>query len=612
MTAYLAPQFDTQFFDGSNVAAGYKLYTYDSGTTTPKAVYSDQAGTVPHTNPIVLDANGRVAGQMFLGSGEYTFTLKTSDDVLVKAWNDVAGSGTANEAAAYDSAIRADLASTSGAGMVGFLQSGAGAVSRTLQDKATEVVSVKDFGAVGDGTADDSAAIVAAVAAIPGGRGTLRFPSGTYKWTGVITLPARVNVTGDGGDATVLSPTGDGFQVVQGTTDVGLTVYRDFTIQGTSRTANTAFAMGFSTSIANQLKGVRFLNVNIDKFQFGIHARTLWHSNIHGVRITNCQFGVAYRGQCVSASITATQILSLGSVFGDGSIGVHAIGYIYDDTVLRKPEAVLIDAETLIYGYDTNVWLQECFIGSVVNSDIDAGLQYAIRVTDSDGNCTIKDNYICHLANVGAASYGVKIDDIGSANDSPINIEGNKVLGIGTMFSGSTSISIGYLHSGKKFVAKNKASGAKIALSLQDPTSATVTDNVLDGGQFSLNTQNGGGNYYARNVFNGPIRREGTRTRDTFDNNSGTAVTCYHGPILVPDGATTVTTSLVTDLALPANPVTAAPASLVMKVSAHQWEGATSRGDVRSYYDGSGNLVTTVGTAFGGAVSDIWVDMESL
>lgn len=473
-------------------------------------------------------------------------------------------------------------------------------------------MEVKWFGAIGDGTADDSAAIVAAVAAIPGGVGTLRFPSGTYKWTGVITLPARVNVTGDGGEATVLSPTGDGFQVVQGTTDVGLTVYRDFTIRGVSRTANTAFAMGFSTSIANQLKGVRFLNVNIDKFQFGIHARTLWHSNIHGCRITNCHFGVAYRGQCASASITATQIISLGSVFGDGSIGVHANSYIYADAVSRKPEAVLIDAETLVYGYDTNVWLQNCFIGSVVKSDIDAGLQYAIRVTLSDGNCTIKDNYICHLANAGAASYGVKIDDIGAANDSPINIEGNKVFGIGTMFSLSTSISIGYLHSGKKFVAKNKASGAQIALNLQDPASATVTDNVLDGAQYSLNTQNGGGNYYARNVFNGPIRRVGTRTRDTFDNNSGTAVTCYHGPITVPAGVTTVTKSLVTDLALPANPVTAAPASLAMKVSAHQWQGTTSRGAVRSYYDGAGNLVTTVGTAFGSVAGDIWVDMEAV
>lgn len=197
MTAYLSPVFDTQFFDGSTVAAGYKLYTYESGTTTPKAVYSDQAGTVPHTNPIVLDANGRVAGQMFLGSGEYTFTLKTSDDVLVKTWNDVAGSGTANEAAAYDSAIRSDLASTSdsskGAGMVGFKQSGAGAVARTLLDKGRDVVSVKDFGAKGDGVTDDSASIAAAQVAATTVGAVLYFPAGTYKCNSVTLKDIRVD-----------------------------------------------------------------------------------------------------------------------------------------------------------------------------------------------------------------------------------------------------------------------------------------------------------------------------------------------------------------------------------------------------------------------------------
>jgi len=35
-----------------------RVYTYAAGTNTPKAAFSDQAGTVPLTNPIVLDANG--------------------------------------------------------------------------------------------------------------------------------------------------------------------------------------------------------------------------------------------------------------------------------------------------------------------------------------------------------------------------------------------------------------------------------------------------------------------------------------------------------------------------------------------------------------------------
>lgn len=56
------------------------------------------------------------------------------------------------------------LAASAGAALIGFIQSGAGAVLRTLRDKVREgVVTPEDFGAVGDGVADDTAAIIAAL-----------------------------------------------------------------------------------------------------------------------------------------------------------------------------------------------------------------------------------------------------------------------------------------------------------------------------------------------------------------------------------------------------------------------------------------------------------------
>lgn len=62
-------------FDNSGIpAAGYQLYTYAAGSTTPKTTYSDAAGTVPNTNPVVLDTTGSAVVR--LATGTYNFVLK--------------------------------------------------------------------------------------------------------------------------------------------------------------------------------------------------------------------------------------------------------------------------------------------------------------------------------------------------------------------------------------------------------------------------------------------------------------------------------------------------------------------------------------------------------
>lgn len=75
-------------------------------------------------------------------------------------------------------------------------------VPRELRDRFAEVINVKDFGARGDGDADDTAALAAAIAAAGTG-GTVFIPPGTYRHTG-ITINQSIILRGSGWMATVL------------------------------------------------------------------------------------------------------------------------------------------------------------------------------------------------------------------------------------------------------------------------------------------------------------------------------------------------------------------------------------------------------------------------
>jgi len=90
----------------------------------------------------------------------------------------------------------ASLSASSGSSLVGYLPAGTGAVATTVQTKLRESVSVKDFGAVGDGVTDDTAAIQAAVTASYGK--TMYFPSGTYLITGdTLAAAGSLRIVGD-------------------------------------------------------------------------------------------------------------------------------------------------------------------------------------------------------------------------------------------------------------------------------------------------------------------------------------------------------------------------------------------------------------------------------
>jgi hypothetical protein len=65
-----------------------------------------------------------------------------------------------------------------------------GAINRTIYEKLSDTISVKDFGAIGDGVADDTAAIQNAINYVQGlqNRPTILFPVGIYKTTDTLVI----------------------------------------------------------------------------------------------------------------------------------------------------------------------------------------------------------------------------------------------------------------------------------------------------------------------------------------------------------------------------------------------------------------------------------------
>jgi hypothetical protein len=99
--------------------------------------------------------------------------------------------------------IVADLNIASSA--VSFTQSGTGAVARTVQAKLRDTISVRDFGAVGEGTTNDAAAIQAAIDAVAAmGGGCVELPEVTRINSSITISSPNITLTGRGAGGTRL------------------------------------------------------------------------------------------------------------------------------------------------------------------------------------------------------------------------------------------------------------------------------------------------------------------------------------------------------------------------------------------------------------------------
>lgn len=184
---------------------GLKLRVLAAATNTGPATFAPNGLTA---QPIIGGAYAALQGGEILANGEIELTWNAT----LSTWIITAHAGgspqvpdaTQSKQSANKGQVDqvvSDLASSAsgkGAALVEFMQSGTGAVARTVQDKLSDTLHVKDFGAKGDGVTDDTAAIQAAINQAYASERPLRFHAGVFITTHSLTIPGPCQIAGAG------------------------------------------------------------------------------------------------------------------------------------------------------------------------------------------------------------------------------------------------------------------------------------------------------------------------------------------------------------------------------------------------------------------------------
>jgi hypothetical protein len=193
--------------DGTPNSSG-TVYFFRPGTNTPVNVYSDAAATTIITQPVTLNSGGLInladfPNGIYVTQPVRVLVQDVNTNIVVDTTYIPASAGDVgvSNAGFTDSNLNDVLtkAFTSFGGQDWKYKESGGATSRTIKSKfAEQGISVKDFGAVGDGVADDTTAIQNAANEAKSLSTNLFLPAGTYKISQAITISsAHVSVRGE-------------------------------------------------------------------------------------------------------------------------------------------------------------------------------------------------------------------------------------------------------------------------------------------------------------------------------------------------------------------------------------------------------------------------------
>src|ERR1051326_3476932 len=438
--------------------AGGKLYSYLAGTSTPQALYAAD-GVTPLSNPVVLDSAGQAA--IRLGSSAYKLNLTDAagvqqsgfpvdnvtrllESTLVAGASDTLGAmQTQTDPGDEGSESRA----TTLAGEVERLRwELADGLGRRYWDSQGPVVHVESprFGAIGDATTDDTAAIQAAVDSLAATGGTVQFGPKTYKVTTQIVIPYNnIRLVGCGWQSTLKMASGGSLNSVLGVLTFGLDA-------DTNEVAISGCVVADPPLDPNDL--CKPLYVRVTSLSF-----------FNRLLCENSKRSLAFFLSCHSCYLTHSYLTDSNApdAFGDGIYMENCsdmrvlFNHIYDFKrlgIVSEGSGGSVSLNPLIVGnhvqyahdasgaeHNGGIWIQDTDGARIIGNNVadlyntpGANAVHGITINGGqDSTCLFQmtDNVISGVYSGSTTPYGLGINVAGDPTYANVVITGNEVLG---------------------------------------------------------------------------------------------------------------------------------------------------------------------------------------
>ena len=314
--------------DGSPLQSGY-LYFGVTGLpaeTNPTTVYWDEALTIPVAQPVRTKNgfpynNGTPA--IIWTAGDVSLAVKNKK--LATVFTSLTNATVYSQIQAAEAAILADLAVPTGSDLVGHKGTGAAATTTTVGAKLRQIVNIKDYGAVGDGVADDTLAVQRA---ITNSTGAVYIPAGTFK-IDPVTLTTGKQLIGENRATSILklrtALSGTGMINATYANDI---VIENLTIDGGSLVGTKNGLINFYGCEQARIENNNFINTD----QFAIACNSMDNAVIRGNTIVMPQLVGAWilKSSVVPGSggpVSTTGLV--GTISAPGGVGGVQAAFTY-------------------------------------------------------------------------------------------------------------------------------------------------------------------------------------------------------------------------------------------------------------------------------------------